>query len=431
MQPSEFYNQRILTLPLDRLVGGFPEFGWRQTSRGFVATDEGTTKMLFGVRPDRVEARRRPGGGPTVGIVVHGDSGGVGKDRNVYTWMWLHTKSFTVDGPAYTRAVIELAERFGVDHAEISAPRRDLSPAERAQRELDEAQMRERWQEAQAEQAAADLADRNARRLQASMAWDQASVLAEDVCPAWRYLMDRLGWHDAKPGQGREDGITAYERPASIRAIATGDTLVFDYYVSGVLVTFRHPGPALVGKIESVEGRLIGIQVIPLERHDLVYRKRTQPPPKPGEREKPAKPIFGTAIDEQGRAGRVTMGTSPDGPLVLCEGVETAWALYVATGWRVWACLSTGGLAAASIEGCPNVHQVIVAGDHDEPSGTPTGDPGGDRPGHRAAWAAARRIKAASPGVMVQVAIPDEQGLRKGHAVTQEAVATDQRSSAE
>lgn len=412
MLPSDFYKQRILTLPLDRLVAGFPEFAWRQTSRGFAATNEGTTKMLWGVRPDRVEARRRASGGVTVGVVVHGDSGGVGKGGNVYTWIWLHTRAFRLDGPAYTRAVIEIAERVGVDHSEISAPRCDLSPAERAQRELDEAQMRERWQEAQAEQAAADLAERNARRLQASMVWDQASMVADDVCPAWLYLMGRLGWHGAKPGQGREDGTIAWRCPSSIRAVVPGAELAFEY--QDARKVWR--GPALVASITGVDGRVIGVQIIPLERFGstggvLRFVKREMEPGIP------AKPIYGTTMDEQGRGGRVVMGHSDDGPLVLCEGVETAWALYVATGWRVWACLSTAGLAAASIEGCPNVHQVIVAGDHDEPSGTPTTDPVGDRPGHRAAWAAARRIKAANPAVMVQVAIPDDHGLRKGHAV--------------
>ena len=46
----DFYEERVLPALFDRLDVAFPEFGWKQTSRGWVATNREHTKTLTGAR---------------------------------------------------------------------------------------------------------------------------------------------------------------------------------------------------------------------------------------------------------------------------------------------------------------------------------------------------------------------------------------------
>ena len=64
----EFYVDAVLPALATRLDAAFPEFGWRQDARGWVATNEEMTHRVLGVRADRVVAH-----GPTPsGFLVHG-----------------------------------------------------------------------------------------------------------------------------------------------------------------------------------------------------------------------------------------------------------------------------------------------------------------------------------------------------------------------
>jgi hypothetical protein len=79
--------------------------------------------------------------------------------------------------------------------------------------------------------------------------------------------------------------------------------------------------------------------------------------------------------------------------LAVAEGIETATSASGLLGLSAWACVSAGGLAAfAPPQG---LAALTVAADADEP-------------GQRAAWACARRLRAA--GLRVRVATPDAPG---------------------
>ena len=83
----------------------------------------------------------------------------------------------------------------------------------------------------------------------------------------------------------------------------------------------------------------------------------------------------------------------PSRGLAVAEGIETAASASALLGLPAWACVSAGGLAA--FEPPPGLAALTVAADPDEP-------------GQRAAWACARRLRAA--GLQVHVATPDPPG---------------------
>jgi P4 family phage/plasmid primase-like protien len=116
-------------------------------------------------------------------------------------------------------------------------------------------------------------------------------------------------------------------------------------------------------------------------------------------------PLLGTAVRLEARGGGY-----PGGILVLCEGLETAAAIFAGMNreqWpiAVWACISTAGLINIELpeeakEG-GSIKRMIIAGDHDEV------DPrAGWRPGEHYAWMAGRRLKGMCPHLAVQVALP-------------------------
>ncbi|MCH9000582.1 MAG: toprim domain-containing protein [Proteobacteria bacterium] len=83
---------------------------------------------------------------------------------------------------------------------------------------------------------------------------------------------------------------------------------------------------------------------------------------------------------------------APAGPeLVLSEGIETGLSVQQATGFPVWATLSTSGLRAVILP--PEIKTVIIAAD-------------GDEPGEKAAQEAARRFIA--EGRTVKIARPPQ-----------------------
>ena len=77
--------------------------------------------------------------------------------------------------------------------------------------------------------------------------------------------------------------------------------------------------------------------------------------------------------------------------LAVAEGLETALAASALLGTPAWACVSAGGLAAFTPS--HGTARLTIAADPDEP-------------GQRAAWACARRLRAA--GLRVRVATPDD-----------------------
>ena len=69
------------------------------------------------------------------------------------------------------------------------------------------------------------------------------------------------------------------------------------------------------------------------------------------------------------RGGAVRFAGKADGPVVICEGPETALAVWYATGFEAWAGL--GSISGVSVEGIPH-ERIIVACPDDDARGAPT-----------------------------------------------------------
>ena len=109
----EFYVDAVLPALATRLDAAFPEFGWRQDARGWVATNEEMTHRVLGVRADRVVAH-----GPTPsGFLVHGGSETL--------WTAYLNGGVVPRNETFREVVVELAARAGVGLArsERSVPR--------------------------------------------------------------------------------------------------------------------------------------------------------------------------------------------------------------------------------------------------------------------------------------------------------------------
>ncbi len=63
---GDYLDDVVLPAVFERLDEAFPEFGWRASSDGWVATNRDTTKRLFDARPERVVCNR------PFGVLVHG-----------------------------------------------------------------------------------------------------------------------------------------------------------------------------------------------------------------------------------------------------------------------------------------------------------------------------------------------------------------------
>ena len=64
------------------------------------------------------------------------------------------------------------------------------------------------------------------------------------------------------------------------------------------------------------------------------------------------------------KGGAVKFG-SPNGTLILAEGIETALSVYLSTGIPTWACLSTSGLMTIEVPPLSVIQEIIIAVDND------------------------------------------------------------------
>jgi putative DNA primase/helicase len=105
-------------------------------------------------------------------------------------------------------------------------------------------------------------------------------------------------------------------------------------------------GPAIVARIASIDGELIGVHRTWLDRtQDGRWRRRDR------------------AMLGRAAGGAVWLAEPADG-LMVGEGIESCLAAMQATGHPAWAALSTSGLR--SLELPKDVHDVIVLADGDE-----------------------------------------------------------------
>jgi hypothetical protein len=105
LNPMDFCEQEVLPRLFEILPRAFPEFGWRRTQRGWVATQrvEG-----LGVRPDRVICN------VPYGFYVHGGQ--------AVTWLAYVSRGSSPRGQDYVRAVRQLAVLGGVDTSPLDRP---------------------------------------------------------------------------------------------------------------------------------------------------------------------------------------------------------------------------------------------------------------------------------------------------------------------
>jgi hypothetical protein len=136
-------------------------------------------------------------------------------------------------------------------------------------------------------------------------------------------------------------------------------------------------GPAMVARIDSLDGELIGIARVWLCRDETgTWHRRDR------------------AMLGRASGGAVRLAPAAE-TLLIAEGIETALSGIEATGLPAWAALSTSGLLALALP--PIVRRIVILADHDV-SGA----------GERAARAAAARWLA--EGRLVRLAMPPEPG---------------------
>ena len=223
-----------------------------------------------------------------------------------------------------------------------------------------------------------------------------AGCETHDVLAALR----RMGLIGGRRGDGRPrpalhsgDRDDAARRSALARRIwdaardARGSPVVL--YLTGRRLTIAPPpvlrygpalrrpdgsyGPAMVARIDDVDGRLIGVQ-------------RTYLTPEWHRRDRASLgPVGGGAVR-----------LAPTGETLLVgEGIETCLAAMQATAQPAWAALSTSGMTSLAVP--PIVRTVVILVDHDR-SGA----------GQRAARTVAQRWLA--EGLRVRLALPPEPG---------------------
>lgn len=112
---QETLERDILPRVFSSLESVFPEFGWRRTRDGWVATNTKYTKERFSARADRVVCRQQSG------FLIYGDRS--------YHWLEYLSGGVFPRGPEWWTVVGELGARVGVS---LPAPKTSASPRQRA-----------------------------------------------------------------------------------------------------------------------------------------------------------------------------------------------------------------------------------------------------------------------------------------------------------
>ena len=141
--------------------------------------------------------------------------------------------------------------------------------------------------------------------------------------------------------------------------------------------------PALLARFVDAQGRGVGLQ-----RLFLTAQGAKAPIPDPR---------MSIKVPGMSLVGSVVQLFSPGPILGIAEGIETALAVYLATGMPMWAATGTSLMRSVHIPGC--VRRVVIWADYDELSVVPKGRPldqGGRLmdPGREAAEYLAARLRA-------------------------------------
>lgn len=209
-----------------------------------------------------------------------------------------------------------------------------------------------------------------------------------------RARMLRL-WSESRPLQAG-DPVTRYlaarglALPVPPAALRCHSALPYWHQVDGkprVLGRF----PAMMAIITDPEGRWVGLHRTYLNNE---ARKADVCDPETGE-SLPVKKMLSTAPGVCTGAAVRLADPSPDGLLVVAEGIETALAASHLSGRPAWACLSAHGMESLQLH--HPVCDVLIAADNDA-----------NEAGQSAARALARRLLTA--GRVVRMKWPDAPG---------------------
>jgi hypothetical protein len=206
----------------------------------------------------------------------------------------------------------------------------------------------DRRSEASANDRADDRYDRERRIMAARRIWDRARDVRGS--PAVRYLAGR--------------GITI-PLPPSLR------------WAPSLPRPDRTSGPAMVARIDGLDGELVGVHRTYLTRDDRGQWCR---------RDRASLGLVG--------GGAVRLAPAAEA-LMIGEGIETCLAAMQATAQPAWAALSTSGVIALQLP--PSVRTVVILADNDT-----------NGAGERAAQTATRRW--IIEGRQVRLAMPPEPG---------------------
>jgi len=108
--------------------------------------------------------------------------------------------------------------------------------------------------------------------------------------------------------------------------------------------------PAMVARVDNPSGR-----AVTLHRTYLTLDGRKADVPSP-------KKLMSPAIPGATRGGAIRLYPAGE-TLAVTEGIETALAVRLATGLRVWAAICAGGTARLIVP--PEVHLIVICADHD------------------------------------------------------------------
>ena len=112
----------------------------------------------------------------------------------------------------------------------------------------------------------------------------------------------------------------------------------------------RTSHPAMVARVDNPSGR-----AVTLHRTYLTLDGRKADVPSP-------KKLMSPAIPGATRGGAIRLYPAGE-TLAVTEGIESALAVRLATGLRVWAAICAGGMARLIVP--PEVHLVVICADHD------------------------------------------------------------------
>lgn len=304
-----FLADDVLPALFARLDQAFPEFGWvRRRTDTWEATDDRFTHGRFGVRPDRVFAKRGGHG--------FGWAGGDGQS-------WVdYVGGPGCRGEAFKAAVVKLAGLAGVPVPN----HRDLSDDEKAELERRQAE------------AAAEAEKRRAEH--------EAQQAASDEEQRGRAL---ALWEAAEP-----DSLVLREYFGRVRGIDLSTLKGWPWSIRYGPIFDNAPGHGAICAACDGAGNFRGVQRIGLGP--------TGEPLRDKHRNK-VKAMLGRP-----RGGAVSLpGERLPDTLILCEGVETGLAIHAATGISVACALSAGFMAA--YEPPAQFTRVVIAADCDA-SGT-------------------------------------------------------------